>query len=69
MMATDDQAEAVPVLGFPALELRDLGNRWAELTCTACARTVSFVNPTPDRVRWYCTSHRCGPGRGWQGTA
>lgn len=35
------------------------------LTCTDCAGTVTFWDPTDDRQQWYRGSHRCG-GFGWQ---
>jgi len=61
-------AEDVPVVGYPDLRLRDAGAGWAEMACTSCGRSVTFVNPSADRVAWYSRSHRCGPGRTWQGT-
>lgn len=38
------------------------------LTCMECGRDVTFENPTPSQVLRFLTSHRCGPGPGWQGT-
>lgn len=42
---------------------------WHTMTCMDCGRSVSFVSATPERVQWFVSSHRCGPGRGWQGGA
>lgn len=51
---------AIPVPGHPGLVLRDLGGRWAEITCTTCNAQVTFVTPTPERVSWFARTHQCG---------
>lgn len=45
---------------------KTFNTRWGKAECRACWKTIEFVNPTPERIRWYKDSHRCG-GEGWQG--
>ena len=62
----------VRVLDRPNLFIEEraggLGHE-AEMQCNECGRSVTFLNPTPDRVRWFASSHRCfgDNPNAWQG--
>ena len=34
---------------------------WIQLTCSMCGQTVSFSKPTPHKVDFYMSLHRCEP--------
>ena len=34
---------------------------WIQLTCSTCGQSVSFAKPTPRKVQWYVSMHRCDP--------
>jgi hypothetical protein len=34
---------------------------WVQLTCPTCGDSLTLRRPSPHRIEWYLSIHRCGP--------